>query len=265
MAKYPVPYLALVLSALACVLSIAAWMRDEPRAAPARELEPGLDPGRLGALETEVAALRAELEAAAAAAARSPPREPVAGEPRLEGDPLASSHPASPPREWTERIAKLESALGRLQSTPGAGARQLQAAPELLDRAEAASRATDPLASEEQRIAGLRALRGWRGSEEARTHDVVLSMIDFAERSPNAEARADVWRNLHGVTDPVLRDPLLRALASDPDGDVREEAAETLDRYLPDREVEAALRYAAENDSDKGVRRQAAESLAGGG
>ena len=43
--------------------------------------------------------------------------------------------------------------------------------------------------------------------------------------------------------------------------DLSEEAAETLADFLPDPSVEAALRFAMDNDESQSVRRQAAESL----
>ena len=89
-------------------------------------------------------------------------------------------------------------------------------------------------------------------------------MVDLFRRSEDAEVRADVFRNLHGVTDPLLRQPLLDALGGDPSREVRSEAAETLDRYLDDPAVRAALEYAAASDPDKSVREQARESLGGG-
>jgi hypothetical protein len=63
------------------------------------------------------------------------------------------------------------------------------------------------------------------------------------------------------LLDPRLRQPLLDALAYDPHAKAREEAAESLADFLPDLSIEAALRFAAENDADAGVRRQAAASL----
>jgi hypothetical protein len=72
-----------------------------------------------------------------------------------------------------------------------------------------------------------------------------------------------VWRQLSHLTDPRLRQPLLDTLAYDEHAEAREEAAETLEDFLPDLGIEGALRLAAENDPDAGVRRQAASSLAG--
>ena len=73
--------------------------------------------------------------------------------------------------------------------------------------------------------------------------------------------RADIFRQLHGVTEPVLKEPLLQALARDPAPKVREEAAETLDLYHDDPNVMAWLRHTARQDPDVEVRAQAAVSL----
>lgn len=129
----------------------------------------------------------------------------------------------------------------------------------------AIDRAQDPAAAEEERLAGLRALRGQRDPAgiDARLY-VLDSMLELARTSSKGETRADVWRQLSHVTDARLRQPLLDALAYDEHAKSREEAAETLEDFLPDLGVEAALRAAAENDADAGVRRQAAASLVGG-
>ncbi len=92
---------------------------------------------------------------------------------------------------------------------------------------------------------------------------LALLALELARTLSKGETRADVWRQLSHVTDRRLRQPLLDALAYDEHAKAREEAAETLADFLPDRAVEGALRAAMENDVDAGVRRQAAESLAG--
>lgn len=124
------------------------------------------------------------------------------------------------------------------------------------------SQATNALASEEEKIRALRALRGNQDEfGDARNRDVVLSMIDLVETSEDPDVRADIYRQLSGVTEPDLKRPLLYSLANDSSAEVREEAAETLEDYLPDSEVLAALRYAADNDQSKDVREQARESM----
>ena len=119
-------------------------------------------------------------------------------------------------------------------------------------------------ATEEQRLEALASLRGMRNPDgsDARL-DVLDEMIVLAETSTKGAVRADVWRQMSHVTDPRLRDPLLRALAGDAHAKAREEAAETLADFLPDAWVEQALRQAAEGDADAGVRRQSQASLNG--
>ena len=87
-------------------------------------------------------------------------------------------------------------------------------------------------------------------------------MMDLAMSSENARIRADVFRNLEGLTDPSMKAPLLNGLAKDPSANVREEAAETLGPFAAqDPNVRQWLEYAAENDSSQGVRNQARRSL----
>ncbi len=124
------------------------------------------------------------------------------------------------------------------------------------------TRALDSGNSVEDRLAALKSLRFSRIEEpDARTPDVVASMIDLVQTSADAGVRADIYRQLDGVTDPNLLQPLLDSLANDEHPEVREEAAETLAKYLPDDQVDAALRHAEAHDEDEGVREQAAESL----
>lgn len=116
--------------------------------------------------------------------------------------------------------------------------------------------------TEEEMLTALRSLRGARSSNGTDPRLGVLpEMIRLAESSQDESARADVWRQLSGVTDPSLLQPLLRALQSDPSAKVREEAAETLGDFLPDANARDALQFAAENDASPDVRAQCYESL----
>ncbi len=73
--------------------------------------------------------------------------------------------------------------------------------------------------------------------------------------------RADVFRQLSGVKDAILKPPLIDALQRDKYPKVREEAAETLAPFLADPYVRAALTSAAQNDPDEKVQKQARETL----
>ena len=125
--------------------------------------------------------------------------------------------------------------------------------------------ARDPNEPERERLRALRYLRFQRLADGSDARLGVLpDMIALGEASESGEVRADVWRQLSGVTDASLLGPLLDALARDPFPKAREEAAETLAGFLPDPEVEDALRFAADVDEDRGVREQARAALSGG-
>lgn len=125
------------------------------------------------------------------------------------------------------------------------------------------AQATDPTSDADAKLRALRALRGQslEDGSDARDYYVVQSMIDLVATSEDGDVRADVYRQLSGVTEPALLGALIDSLRNDPHARTREEAAETLEDYLPDAEAEAALTWALENDPDKRVRSQAAESL----
>ena len=137
--------------------------------------------------------------------------------------------------------------------------------PKPVNLKESQRAATDRSATEKDRIDALKALRGQRTEDgkDARSHDVVLAMIDIAENSNDEEARLDVYRNLHGTEDPAVRDSMLRALAHDESVKVRMKVAEDLDTYVDDPLVQRGLRAAADNDADGEVRRRATMTLAG--
>lgn len=173
--------------------------------------------------------------------------------------------------ELLARLARLEEALAEL-ATRHAAARESAPQPRAeparnsaVELAELHQRARDASRSEAERLQALRALRGQREPNGVDARLAVLDdMIRLAQASTDAATRADVWRQLSNVTDARLKQPLLDALAFDGNTKVREEAAETLADFLPDGQVASALHNAAENDSDPGVRRQAASSLLGG-
>lgn len=117
-------------------------------------------------------------------------------------------------------------------------------------------------ATEEELLLALRSLRMARTADGKDPRlDVLPEMIRLAESSQDERARADVWRQLSGVDDRSLLQPLLHALQNDPSSRVREEAAETLGGFLPDASARNALEFAAENDASPDVRAQCYESL----
>ena len=111
-------------------------------------------------------------------------------------------------------------------------------------------------------VAKLEALRVLRRMS-ARSDDVVRQMVSVYYSTTNPDARADIFRQLHGMTLPELKRPLLEAVSNPNEfPKVKEEAAETLEGYLTDANVRAWLEHLAKNDENEAVRVQASETLA---
>jgi len=120
-----------------------------------------------------------------------------------------------------------------------------------------------PQKSERDKLIAWSNLRGL--GKDAWTDNVVMEMSRIGLTSTDASVRADVWRQADAnAKSPLLVPSLLKALSSDGDAKVREEAAETLENYKDDLTVKRALETAKQSDADKGVRRQAGSSLSGG-
>jgi len=91
---------------------------------------------------------------------------------------------------------------------------------------------------------------------------VLDEMIALGQTSPDPMTRTDVWRQLNHLTDPRLKRALLDSLALDSDGKTRAKAIDTMKDFLPDAQVEAALRIALQNDASPDVKAIAASLLA---
>ncbi len=126
----------------------------------------------------------------------------------------------------------------------------------------------DTSRSEAERLEALSRLyspmngrRGIESGAETLSNAVVVAATEMALYSENASVRANVWRQVDGVDDPYLIQPLLHSLSNDPDEDVREEAAKTLKGFLDAPEVRGALEYAWNYDTSETVRREARYSM----
>ncbi len=121
--------------------------------------------------------------------------------------------------------------------------------------AEAQAMVLDASLSDSERLDALKKLPS--RSEELRSDAVVIAAAQIAMSSDASRVRAGVWREMAGVDDPYLVQPLLHSLANDIDEDVRRVAAETLLRgFLDEPDVRGALEYAAENDASEWVRNE---------
>jgi HEAT repeats len=229
---------ALIFAALACSLAALLWPRSSERAQPATaDLQP---------LRDEIASLRRSLDESLQQRT-SAPASPEQASP--DGVTIRQVH------EWVwgleQRLVQLEQGVvdSRLAASPAT-----TPAP---DVALARQQAMNSQASPEERLAALRALR----SANARTTDVVHSMLQLQAASKDPKVRADIFRQLSGVKDAILKPPLIDAVLKDNDPKVREEAAETLASFTADPYVRSALNAAAQNDADPDVQKQARETL----
>lgn len=96
-------------------------------------------------------------------------------------------------------------------------------------------------------------------TREARTDAVVAAAVELATIAP--AQRSSIWRAMHGVDNPYLIEPLLDSLAYDSNDYVRRAAAATLDAFLAEPRVLAALERAQASDASEAVRESAQRAL----
>lgn len=260
MSKSFVSLFALIVAAAALVVSLTRENTGEFAAAAPIGRGDHSDSQRLTDLENELSALRQRIErdAALVPAWTAAERAPAAADEASTAEVLEAME---------TRLAAVENSVSSSTTDALPELDALQRAlrgplPEA-DLGELKIIASDGSLTDEERLRALRSLRFQvdENGADARDSTVVVSMIDVYHGSTDVVTRADVLRQLDGVTDPALLPVLLDALANDPEADVREEAAETLGEYMPDPGVESALRHAAANDADAGVRKEANGSL----
>ncbi len=270
---------AVLLAAMGSAVAIFAAQSEERTAAAQAPTDHGSSQ-RLAALERQVDELARQIETAARNDLPVPVRLPV-DEGRAEGSPDSLESL----RDIEQRLERLETLVRNAFVARDENAGEL-ALDELMRRATSRDlervdgddpedwrehikaliqQTNETWTTPDEMISALRTLRGnhLEDGTDARL-PVLPSMIELARTSVDGDVRADVWRQLSGVTAPELVAPLLDALAHDTDAGAREEAAETLADYLPDPAIEAALRYAMEHDEARNVQRQAERSLGNG-
>jgi hypothetical protein len=80
--------------------------------------------------------------------------------------------------------------------------------------------------------------------------ELLAAAVDLGTTSQDVRVREHVWVMLRDVADPSLVQPLLQALANDPDKTVRMQVAYTVRKFLDVPGVKAALLKAAAEDPD---------------
>lgn len=163
-------------------------------------------------------------------------------------------------RNLNRRIEELEQAIAQLA----------RASDYLMDRGQlplAAGKAedlarlfSDASAADKDRLRALGLMRRNGGLND----DTVQQALTWMQSSTNAGTRRELVQQLRGVTNAAVKAPLLSLMSKEPNGNVREEAAENLRRFANDPAVESALWNAALNDPDGDVREQAEDALRGG-
>ena len=234
----------LILAALGCSLATLLWSRMQPPVRP--ELE---------SLHQEIADLRSSLERLSSRPVLTAPAIPSV---RDQAGPVSLDQLHD--WFWTldQRMLGLEERINLAnRSTARASTVQVQ-----LEQEKARRTVLDSQAAPRDRLAALRTLRGSRGGN-ARTSDVVQAMMTLLASSADGGIRADIFRQLSGVSDPLLKAPLLHALRNDPHAGAREEAAETLAAFVDDPAVRAALSAAMQADANQAVKEQARVTLEG--
>jgi hypothetical protein len=73
------------------------------------------------------------------------------------------------------------------------------------------------------------------------TEDALSHAMNWAQSATNANTRDEILSSLEGLTNSVLRDPLLAFAINDPNASVREQAVDSLRRFVSDPNIEALL------------------------
>lgn len=202
-------------------------------------------------LRNEVAALRGEIQ-----------------EGQVEiSDPAVNSNERQATRPVVNSTAGLQSRLASLERTVG----ELSKISEVLSRrgilppseervAEMQQKFFDPSASERDRLRALQLMRRNRQIDDT----VVATALNWLQTSTNGNTRRELLRQLDGTTNAAMKGPLMALLQTEQSGNVREELIDVLGDFAQDPAVESKLWELALNDPDGDVREEAQESLEDG-
>ncbi len=127
---------------------------------------------------------------------------------------------------------------------------------------ESRAMALDTSLSADERLSAIR--RVWydeQGHSSALDEPLTAALVDVAKSADNRLTRALSWSMLSETADPNVVQPLLEALASDPDEGVRDSAAKGLTEFPDQPGVREGLERALVNDSNEHVRDAAARGL----
>jgi HEAT repeat protein len=198
-------------------------------------------------LRTQVEALRMELQNNSAAA--TAPAIPAQPQPRGNIYPgIGGLH---------QRIVALEQSIDSLSKIADFLVERGITPPDETRVQQLQQRVFDPSAPDRDRLRALALLRRNQGI----TADLAVQALDWARISTNASTRREVLRQLDGLTNAVLKQPLLAMLDSETSGSVREEVVDVLSAFANDPGVEEKLWQLALHDPDGDVREEAQDAL----
>ena len=237
--KLHVSLLTVFLSLAACGLSLLAWLNSNQACN-----EASVQDHQFSKMQREMSETIKLLKQEQAQAFAQIKTTPSDSQPD-EGDPQPVS--TTQLHEWVwaldQRMKELETA-----SRPSAPT---------MDISQARLVAVDTGAQAGHRLAALALLR----AADARSPEVVRSMLALQKNSPDPRVRAGVFRHLEGVTDPGAKAPMMEAATRDGNAEVREEAVESLTAFRNAPDVLALLQRIASQDPDDKVRRMAQRLL----
>jgi HEAT repeat protein len=120
---------------------------------------------------------------------------------------------------------------------------------------EARKTVLDTSLPDRQRVSSLWSFGNYRSmspslARRALDSDVIAAAAQLATISADADVRESIWAVLRGTRDNQVVQPLLKALASDPESRIRMQAAFSLRPFLDEPGVREALLRAAAQDPD---------------
>jgi hypothetical protein len=238
-----VPFIALAVALVGSLFAAGAYYRVRTAG-----------PAEVDTLKARVAQLQKDLSQANDRMARLErfPQHVPASNP----DPAAPAAQTGDLAELRKRIENLERRQG--PARPGGSGDMGRVVPNPAMVESQKKRLTDASQTERSRAQALTMLRS-QGANRA--DDVVDAGLALLAQSTEANIRGLIIRGLRGAENPRVLQPLIALLRSDPDEDVRDEAARTVGEYLPMQEARTALEQAAAEDASEKVKRQATAAL----
>lgn len=208
----------------------------------------GYQTHRISQLSKEMAVLRSEIAAVPAGAAPAFKDGPAPLKPLSQDQAVGVE----------ARIVKLEQGMAEIHKASEMLAARGMIPPSPENLAQLQQRFLDPTTADDERLQTLRSLRRSGGLSD----EVVAHALNSLQSSTNMELRRELLGHLGGLTNAVLKQPLLAMLNTETDNGMRDQLVNSLRRFAGEPEVEAKLWDLALNDSNARIREVAREAVA---